>query len=472
MPWRPFFFVIVVLTLTLAVPAQTTSSSENPHSITLITGQGQLLRFAADVKQVAAAEPKIADVVVISPREVMVNAKAPGVTTVVIWENGEPTRYDVNVTPDTTDFDNFRKSITEQLPGSKIEVTGKGETIVLSGTAASSAQIKQATAMAQTRAKTVVNLLTGPQEPEPREIALQVKFASIDRTLLKQIGFNLFSTDPFLNSASSTQQFQPPLLTQLPANGGSQAVNFSNLLNLFIYRPDINLGATIQALEETDVSQILAEPTLLTVEGKTASFLAGGQFPFPTITATPTGGGTAPIVTVQFKKFGVQLDFTPTILPDGRINLQVSPEVSTLDFTNGVTLDGFLIPAISSRRADTEVILGDGESFAIAGLIDDRVIETVEKVPILGSLPIVGQLFRSVSNKKTNTELLVLITAHLVKHPAAGDHPAGNDNKVKLPDFPITFLPSNKDIQDAKDKKAAKKKKADVTGPTGHEDPQ
>jgi len=223
-------------------------------------------------------------------------------------------------------------------------------------------------------------------------------------------------------------------------------------------------------LEERDISQILAEPTLLTVDGKTASFLAGGQFPFPTITATPTGGGTAPIVTVQFKPYGVQLDFTPTITANGMIDLKVTPEVSTLDFTNGVTLDGFLIPALDSRKADTEVILGDGESFAIAGLIDDRVIQTIDKVPWLGDIPILGQLFRSASTKKTNTELLVLITPHLVK-------PMTKDEKAKLPDYPVSFLPSNTELKAAQEengKKAAAKKmkSADFDGPRGHEDPQ
>ena len=468
MRWRPLVtgaaIAVAMLTLSPVGPAQTAPARDS-HSITLITGRGELLQFAQDVKQVAAAEPKIADVVVISPREVMVNAKEPGKTTVIVWANGEPNRYDVDVTPDTTDFDNFRKSIVEQLPGANVEVTGKGDTLVLTGTAVNLAQIKRATALAQTRAKTVVNMLTAPPEPEPKQIALQVKFASIDRTLLKEVGFNLFSTNSVLNGASSTQQFQQPLLTQLPANGGSQSVNFSNLLNLFVYRPDINLGATIAALEERDISQILAEPTLLTVDGATASFLAGGSFPFPTITATPTGGGTAPIVTVQFKPFGVQLDFTPTIMPNGRIDLKVTPEVSTLDFTNGVTLEGFLIPAISSRKADTEVILGDGESFAIAGLIDDRVIQTLDRVPMLGSIPILGQLFRSASTKKTNTELLVLITPHLVK-------PLTPDEKAKLPDYPVTFLPSNSEVKAAKDAKAAKKKAADFEGPRGHQDPQ
>ena len=456
--------VLAVAIAILSVCAQA-QTAEATHSVSLVTGRGELLRFNQDVKQVAAAEPKIADIVVISPREVMVNAKDVGKTTVIVWVDGEPVRYDVDVTPDNTDFENFRKAMIDQLPGSNIDIAGKGDTIVLSGTAANSEQIRRATALAQTRAKNVVNMLTAPPDPEPRQIALQVKFASIDRTALKQIGFNLFSTDSFLNSASSTQQFQPPALTQLPANGNSQSVNFSNLLNLFVYRPDINLGATIEALEQNNVSQVLAEPTLLTVDGKTASFLAGGQFPFPTITATPTGGGTAPIVTVQFKPFGVQLDFTPTILPNGRINLKVSPDVSTLDFTNGVTLDGFSIPAISSRKADTEVILGDGESFAIAGLIDDRVIQTISKIPMLGSIPILGQLFRSTSSKKTNTELLVLITPHLVK-------PLSPQEKLNLPDFPVTFLPSNTDVKEMKDKKATEKKSADFTGPRGYEDPR
>jgi pilus assembly protein CpaC len=440
------------------------NGQDSARQVTLVTGRGELLRYDQDVKQVAAAEPKIADVVIISPREVMINAKDPGKTTVIVWVNGEAVRYDVDVTADNTDFDNFRKTLVEQLPGSSLEVTGKGDTIVLTGTAVSSAQVKKATALAQTRAKNVVNMLTAPPDAALRQIAIEVKFASIDRTQLKELGFNLFSRNPVANGESSTQQFQPPTLSQLPATGGSQSINFSNLLNLFVYRPDINLGATIQALEERDIAQILAEPTVLTVEGKTASFLAGGSFPFPTLTATPTGGGTAPIVTVQFKPYGVQLDFTPTVTPTGMIDLQVTPEVSSLDFTNAVTVDGFQIPALTSRKADTEVLLRDGESFAIAGLIDNRVTQVVDKVPWLGSIPILGQFFRSSSLQKTNTELLVVITPHFVK-------PLSPDEKAKLPDYPLTFLPSNAEVKAAKDAKDATKP-ADFSGPRGHQDPQ
>src|SRR5262249_49470018 len=168
-------------------------------------------------------------------------------------------------------------------------------------------------------------------------------------------------------------------------------------------------------LQERNLLQILAEPNLITLEGKDASFLAGGQFPYPTITTTPTGGATAPVVTVQFKPFGVKLEFSPTITASGAIDLKVAPEVSSLDYANAVTLEGFLIPALSQRRAETEVILKDGESFAIAGLIDNRVIETVSKLPGLGDVPILGHLFRSRSTQKSTDELLVVITPHYVR---------------------------------------------------------
>ena len=167
------------------------------------------------------------------------------------------------------------------------------------------------------------------------------------------------------------------------------------------------------------------------------------------------------MITVQFKPFGVKLDFTPTITPTGLINLQVSPEVSSLDFANAVTLQGFLIPAISQRRADTEVILKDGESFAIAGLIDNRVTQEIMKFPILGDIPILGQLFKSRATKKSNSELLVLITPHFVK-------PIPADQKGALPDFPLTFLPNNAVVKAKKDKK----KGAQFVGPRGEQHPK
>jgi pilus assembly protein CpaC len=449
--------------LAVLFAAQIASAQPPVKTLTLTTGRGELLEFPQDVRQVAASEPKIADVIVISPREVMVNAKEPGKTTVVVWSDGTPVRYNVDVVADNTDFDNFRQSMVEQLPGSNIQITGKGETIVLTGTAVDSAQIKRATAIASTRAKTVTNMLKSPAEPDPRQIVLQVKFVSIDRTKLSQVGFNLFSNNPKMPGETTTEQFQSPRFSQIQPTGGSSSVNFADLLNLFLYRPDLNIGATIKALQEQDILQVLAEPNLITVEGKTASFIAGGSFPFPVISATSTGGAVSPVVTVQFKPFGVQLDFTPTITASGAIDLQVAPEVSDLDYSNAVTLQGFLIPALTQRRAETEVVLRDGESFAIAGLLDNRVLETVDKVPALGSIPILGELFKSHSTKKTNTELLVLITPRFVK-------PLSPEEKAKLPDFPVPFLPT---VAEGKSKgKNKSKDAAEFVGPRGEQEPK
>lgn len=459
------------LLVALALTGQIVAAQPPVRTITLTSGRGELLEFTQDVKQVAAAEPKIADVIVISPREVMVSAKEPGKTTVIVWENGVPNRYNVDVVADSTDFDNFRQALMEQLPGSNVQVTGKGETIVLTGTAVDAAQVKRATALAQTRAKTVTNMLKAPPEPEPRQIVLEVKFASIDRTKLTQIGFNLFSNNPKMPGETTTEQFQSPRFSQIQPSGNGSSVNFADLLNLFVYRPDLGIGATIKALQEQDILQMLAEPNLITVEGKTASFLAGGSFPFPVISATSTGGAVSPVVTVQFKPYGVQLEFTPTITETGMIDLKVAPEVSDLDYSNAVTLQGFLIPALTNRKAETEVVLQDGQSFAIAGLIDNRVLETVDKVPALGNIPILGELFRSHSTKKTNTELLVLVTPHFVK-------PLDASQTAKLPDFPLTFLPAAKPApvkpEKAEKKKADKKSKdaAEFVGPRGEQEPK
>ena len=444
------------------------------REIALQEGRGELLTFQQDVTKVAISEPKIADAIVISPREVMVNAKSVGHTTLVIWETGaDPARWEIQVTRDTTEWDTFAKSFSDAA-GEPISVTGSGETIVLSGSVKSIEDSKRLAGMAQTHAKTVINLLQAPPPPEPRQVLLQVKFAAIDRAALTQIGFNLFSTNDKFLGGTSTGQYPAGRFSPLEVQGGAinnTTVNFSDLLNLFAFRPDINIGGTIKALQERNLLQVLAEPNLITVEGKDASFLAGGSFPFPTISTTPTGSATAPVITVQFKPFGVKLDFTPTITPGGAIDLKVAPEVSSLDYSNAVTLQGYVIPALSQRRAETEVILKDGESFAIAGLIDNRVIETIDKVPGLGDVPILGKIFRSRSTQKSTDELLVLVTPHFVK-------PLTPEEKIALPQMPVTFLPAVPE-QKGKKGKAAKKdasqgsaKEPEFVGPRGQQIPK
>ena len=466
-----------------------------PRELILITGRGELLVFDSDIKTVVASEPKIADAIVVSPREVMVNAKAVGKTTVVIWEQGAvPRRYNVSVTADSTDFDGVRKTIKESIPEGNITVTGNAETIVLTGTAKTKDEAKRAEALATTHAKKVTNLIVVPAPPDPKQIMLEVKFASIDRTVLSEVGFNMFSRNNGLLGETSTQQFQSPRFSQLQFQNqqfSNASVNFADLLNLFVFRPDLNIGAVIRALQSNNLLQILAEPNLVTLEGVEASFLAGGEFPFPTLTSTSTGGATSPVITVQFKKFGVQLGFTPTLTPTGAIHLRVRPEVSSLDYANAVTLQGFLIPALATRHAETEVILKDGESFAIAGLIDARVLQSINKVKILGDLPVLGQLFKSRSTRKTNDELLVVVTPHFVR-------PISAEDKANLPAFPEKFLPTfTKEIaekaaaaQKARDKaeaargnkpeKASKAKKSpkkeapqpEFIGPRGQQEPK
>lgn len=460
-----------VAALTLAVGLSTAAPDTiAAPALTLMAGRGELLQFKEEISRVVVSEPKIADAIVVSPHEVMVNGKAAGHATVIVWEsNSEPARYEITVTPDTTETMNARHTLETELkalPGAGVNYSWNGETIVLSG-AASAEMSKQAQALASTHAKTVVNLIQLPAPAEPRQILLQVKFASVDRTALSQLGFNYFSQNNKLLGAGTTQQFPAPRFTPLQsANLGNTTVNFSDLLNIFVFRPDLNLGATIAALAQRNLLQILAEPNLIVVEGKDASFLAGGQFPFPVLTSTPTGGSTAPVITVQFKKFGVQLDFTPTLTPSGAINLKVAPEVSSLDFTNAVVLEGFTIPALSTRRAETEVVLRDGESFAIAGLIDNRVQQQLSKVRGIGDVPIIGKLFQSKSTTKSTDELLVVITPRFVK-------PLPANENATLPDTVETFLPTVKEQHAAVDAKKKKKtKEPKFVGPRGHQEPK
>ncbi len=448
-----------------------------PQSIKLTVGQGELVQFQQDITKVVVSEPKIADAIVVSPREVMVTAKGTGKTTLVIWEEGKsPARYDVQVLLDLTTTDDFnnllRVDLKRELPEDSIQFNGNAETIVLTGSVKNADSAKRAAALTQTRTKNVINLIELPKKADPRQIMLQVKFASIDRAALSEIGFNWFSRNPKMLGALSTQQFQQPRISALQFSNqefSNTTVNFADLLNMFAFRPDLNIGATIRALASQNLLQILAEPNLITVEGKEASFVAGGEFPFPMLNATSTGGAISPVITVQFRPFGVQLNFTPTITDTGAIHLKVRPEVSSLDYSNAINLQGVQIPALVTRRAETEVVLKDGESFAIAGLIDNRVLQTMSRIRGLGDLPILGQLFRSRSSKKTTDELVVVITPKFVR-------PLSAEEKAELPAMLESFQATSRQIQALKDAKAKGKKKTAGTpqtvGSSGYQEPE
>jgi pilus assembly protein CpaC len=340
----------------------------------------------------------------------------------------------------------------QMFPSETLQVAQSGSSLVLSGNVSSKAAADRAAALAATMSPTVVNLV---QTLESRQVVLlQVRFAEVDRKALQDVGFNLFSTGA-TNTIGliGTHQFDTTLgnVGAIPqtVQGGSEVrspslaaggigrhregtpatFGFSDLLNIFLFRPDINLGATIKALQAKNVLQILAEPNVMALNGAEASFLAGGEFPFPVV----QGGAAVGTVTVQFKEFGVRLNFVPHIMPDGVIRLKVAPEVSALDFANGLNISGFTIPSLNSRKALTEVELKDGQSFAIAGLIDNRLTEIAEKIPGLADIPILGALFKSRSQNKTNTELLVMVTPKLVDALSTGQLPT-------MPEFPKKFL--------------------------------
>ena len=457
---RDGIFKILVAVLALAGAAAGQTEPATARSIRLTVGRGELLQFPVDVSRISISEPTIADAVVISPRNIVVNAKGVGNTTLLVWEPGaEPQRYEISVTLDLSDVE---QELHLAFPEGNVRLAGNHDRLVLSGDVKSAEESKRAAAIASVRAKEVVNLLTVPAARKPRQVLLQVKFATIDRTALAALGFNFFSTNDKQVGGVSTQQFGNPRFTDLQFQNNqltTPGVNLTDLLNLFAFRPDLNIGATIRALQQRSLLEILAEPNLIVMEGKEASFLAGGEFAFPVVSSTGTGGAVAPVVTVRFREFGVRLNFSPTITEDGSIQMHVAPEVSALDFANALTIQGFQIPALSTRRAETDVILNEGESFAIAGLIDNRVIQTLNRLRGLGDLPIVGRLFRSSSTNKTNNELLVVVTPFVVKPVAAGE-------TVKMPNFPVDpVIPQDP-------KPGEKKPKSQFVGPRGHEEPK
>jgi pilus assembly protein CpaC len=376
------------------------------------------------IERVAVGFGDVAEAMAVGPHEVLVSGKAPGSTTLIIWqEGGGKLFFDVSIHPNlflaNSRLDKVRREINRELPGQKIAVRSENDAVFLSGNAKDLTSVGRAIAIASTIGK-VVNLLYVDVPDAETQILLKVRFASLDRSLITQAGLNLFSTGATNTIGSTTtKQFPGP---SIPQNQQSSNVTapfvFSDLLNIFLFRRDLNLGAAIQALEIKNLLEILAEPNVLAQDGKEASFLAGGEFPYPVVQSTGTTG--VPVVTIQFHEFGVRLNFIPTITPRGTVHLQVAPEVSSLDYSNGLNVSGFNIPALSTRKVSTEVELADGQSFAIAGLLDKRVTDTFSKMPVIGDVPVLGKLFQSKSTNRSNTELLVIVTPELVRPMAAG----------------------------------------------------
>jgi pilus assembly protein CpaC len=372
-----------------------------------------LINTTERLKRISVTDPTVAYATVITPTQILVHGRAPGEVSLLIWDELERSRsFDLRVDVDVSACAEEEHRV---FPEEQITVTPSRAAIVLSGHVTTEDVAKRAGELASAYSKNVVNVLTfGPVGAQ--EVLLEVKFAEVDRSALTQLGSNFFSTGAGSTIGTSTTGqyggFGSQQITQTQGETGPFQVNqtVSNVLNMFLFRPDIHFGAVIEALQTRNLLQILAEPNLIAVNGKKASFLAGGQFPFPIV--QPGQGFTA--VTISFKEFGVKLDFTPVIMPNGNIHLTVAPEVSTLDFADALTISGFTIPALSTRKAETEFELRDGQSFVIAGLIDNRVTDIWNKVPGLGDIPILGAFFKSKSIQKSNSELMVLCTVHRI----------------------------------------------------------
>jgi pilus assembly protein CpaC len=404
-------------------------------------GKSALVDFTKPVVRVAIGLSDIAEATAVSPSEVMVNGKAVGNTSLIVWEQGgERQFFNVTVHPSHAAADDnmtsLRRELKVALPGQNVTVASENNLVFLRGTVNDLASSDRAVQMASSAGK-VVNLLYVNVPPPPQQILLKVRFAAIDRNKSNQLGLNLFSTGA-ANTLGivTTGQFSPPSVS-IPSGTSPAAAAISNALNIFLFRQDLNLGATIAAMEAQGLAQTLAEPNIIAQDGKQASFLAGGEYPYPTVQGTAGGVGGA--ITISFKEYGIRLNFIPTITPRGTIRLQVAPEVSALDFGNAVTISGFTEPAITVRRVKTEVELNEGQSFAIGGLLDNRETQTFTKIPFIGSVPILGKLFQSIQKNRTNTELIVIVTPEIVAPIPAGQ---------PLPqlNFPEKFLAPNSNL--------------------------
>jgi pilus assembly protein CpaC len=397
------------------LPAQ---SAQGSAPLRVMVDKSLLINTTERLKRISYTDPTVVSATVITPTQILVHGLAPGEVSLLIWDELERSRsFDLRVDVDVSACAEEEHRV---FPDEQISVTPSRAAIVLSGHVTTEDVAKRAGELASAYSKNVINVLTfGPQGSQ--EVMLEVKFAEVDRSALTQLGVNFFSTGAAntIGSISTGQYggFGPQSVSQTPGENTPSSANetISNVLNMFLFRPDIHFGAVIEALQTKNLLQILAEPNLTAVNGKKASFLAGGQFPFPIV--QPGQGFTA--VTISFKEFGVKLEFTPVIMPNGNIHLTVAPEVSTLDFADALTISGFTIPALSTRKAETEFELQDGQSFVIAGLIDNRVTDIWNKIPGLGDIPILGNLFKSKSIQKSNSELMVLCTVHLVSPNSA-----------------------------------------------------
>jgi pilus assembly protein CpaC len=425
----------------LDAPIGRASGEENPkpQEVTLAGGPGKLvvtvgksliIDSPTKIQRISVANGELIEVVAANPKEVLINGKAAGETSLIVWqEGGNRLLYDLTVRLSPLKLDAVRQQLARDFPNEDINVAYENETAFVRGTVKDVIAADRVMAITASLGKTV-NLLRVEVPPVEQQILLKVRFCNVDRTASTDLGV-AFATGAFNQStAIGTGQFTGPTVD----TGGT--VSLSDMLSVLLFRKDLNLAVSIKALEGKNLLETLAEPNLLAINGKEASFLSGGEFPFPMV--QPGLGGNT--VTISFREFGIRIRFLPRITPRGTIQLQVAPEVSSLDFGNAVIFSGTTIPAMSTRRIQTEVELESGQSFVIAGLLDNRLTETISKIPGLANIPLLGKLFTSRAIKRNNSELLVIVTPEVVRPIPAGQ-------PVPALNMPLPFMTKNSDFE-------------------------
>jgi len=431
-------------------PTEGVRFQDSTNELSVTVGKAVLVDTAQPVQRVAVGVGDVVEAMAVSPTEIMLSGKAPGETSLIIWDiRGGRQFFNVTVrasslvTGDTLDA--IRRELRTELPNQNVRVTFDNGNIFLRGNVKDLTSSQRAVEIASTAGK-VVNLMSVDVPASEPQILLKVRFESVDRNKETQLGINMFNLG-LGNSVGTltTGQFPPAVVSQGSSSSSSGGGGFSGTVgsaavsqegNLVAFFPGLNVGAVLTDMELRNISQDLAEPNLLAANGKEASFLAGGEFPYPEVSGS-TGGLAA--VSISYQEYGIRLNFIPTITPRNTIRLQVAPEVSALDYSNSVELSGFEVPGLTVRKVNTEVELQDGQSFMIGGLLDNTITDTFQKIPFLGDIPILGKLFQSQQKTKNNTELIVIVTPEIVAPIAAG---------TPLPQLhqPDKWLPPNSNI--------------------------
>ncbi|MGO9095421.1 MAG: type II and III secretion system protein family protein [Bryobacteraceae bacterium] len=413
-----------------AAPVQHAAGS-GTRDLPLTVGKSLVVESPVTIQRVAVGDSKTAEAIAVSPREVLVNGKAVGDTSLIVWQQGgNRLLFDLRVRASNTKLEAVRHEIERELPGQDVTINVEDTSVYVRGTVADMLSAERAIALATTLGKPV-NLLRVKVPASEQQILLKVRFADVDRTVSQNLGMSFFSSGGGNTQGSiGTGNPAPPTIT--PTSGQKLgSITLGEAATLMLFRPDLNIGLSLEALESKGLAQILAEPNLLAINGKKASFLSGGEFPFPMV--QPGSNGSAPIITLQWREYGIRTNFTPVITPRGTIRLKVNPEVSSLDYSHAISISGFSIPALSTRRIDTEIELQDGQTFAIAGLLDNETTKTLSKIPGISSIPVLGKLFQSRTISKTNSELLVVVTPEVVQPAPAG-------MQVPIPEMTMPFI--------------------------------